>query len=227
MQLSCIRLSDRAASCSPTARRFAPQCFRYSIQKLHDSECSIGFARHPRPKGSRVNVPHSPHFPSDSEPRSLRSAIVTRFMATTDLSVTPASRACPSQASRCGLAPRRPGLPMLTYRSFCTHVDAITPAAWLCAPVAHFQSQQRSSPNFSGLDAHIALFEACSTFTHVSTCVLADPALRDLFHQRLQPVPLPARVAPVASGWSNSCRVGYLPPTGVIRPWHGALKNAG
>jgi len=116
---------------------------------------------------------------------------------------------------------------MLTYRSFCTHVDAITPAAWLCAPVAHFQSQQRSSPNFSGLDAHIALFEACSTFTHVSTCVLADPALRDLFHQRLQPVPLPARVAPVASGWSNSCRVGYLPPTGVIRPWHGALKNAG
>jgi hypothetical protein len=56
-----------------------------------------------------------------------------------------------------------------------THVDATTPAAWLCAGVAHFQSQLRSSPSLSGLDAHIAFFEACSTFIHISTCVLADP----------------------------------------------------
>jgi len=27
-----------------------------------------------------------------------------------------------------------------------------------------------------------------------------------------------------ASGWSNSYRVGYLPPTGVTRPFHGAPR---
>jgi hypothetical protein len=47
---------------------------------------------------------------------------------------------------------------------------------------------------------------------------------RDLLHQRLRPGPLPTRAAPVASGWSNSCRVGYLPPTGSTRPFHGALQ---
>src|SRR5689334_25060512 len=36
--------------------------------------------------------------------------------------------------------------------------------------------------------------------------------VRGLLHQRLRPGPLPARAAPVTSGWSNSCRVGYLPP---------------
>jgi hypothetical protein len=37
-------------------------------------------------------------------------------------------------------------------------------------------------------------------------------------------VPLPAPHAPTASGWSNSCRVGYPPPTGSTRPFHGARK---
>jgi hypothetical protein len=45
---------------------------------------------------------------------------------------------------------------------------------------------------------------------------------RNLLHPRLRPGLLPARAAPVASGWSNSCRVGYLPPTGFSRPFHGA-----
>ena len=51
-------------------------------------------------------------------------------------------------------------------------------------------------------------------------CSLAP--LGDLLHQRLRPGPLPSRAAPVTSGWSNSCRVGYLPPTGFSRPFHGA-----
>jgi hypothetical protein len=44
--------------------------------------------------------------------------------------------------------------------------------------------------------------------------VLADPALPDLLHRRLRAGLLPVPHAPTASGWSNSSRVGYLPPTG-------------
>jgi hypothetical protein len=44
--------------------------------------------------------------------------------------------------------------------------------------------------------------------------MLADAALPHLLLRRLRVLPLPATHAPTASGWSNSCRVGYLPPTG-------------
>jgi hypothetical protein len=50
---------------------------------------------------------------------------------------------------------------------------------------------------------------------------LSDPAS---LRQRLRPLPLPAVTSPAASGWSNSYRVGYLPPTGVTRPFHGAPR---
>jgi hypothetical protein len=53
-------------------------------------------------------------------------------------------------------------------------------------------------------------------------CSLAP--FRGLLHQRLRPGPLPTRAAPAASGWSNRCRVGYLPPTAVTHPSHGALR---
>jgi hypothetical protein len=57
----------------------------------------------------------------------------------------------------------------------------------------------------------------------ILACVLADPAMPDLLHRRLRALPLPAERAPVASGWSSSCRGGYLPPTGRARSFHGAL----
>jgi transposase len=47
----------------------------------------------------------------------------------------------------------------------------------------------------------------------------AHPASRDLWHRRLRVMPLPAPHAPTASGWSNSCRVGYPPPTGSTCPF--------
>jgi internalin A len=48
---------------------------------------------------------------------------------------------------------------------------------------------------------------------------------RGLLHQRLRPGPLPIRAAPAASAWSNCYRVGYLPPTGFSRPFHGARQS--
>src|SRR5690349_1990819 len=48
---------------------------------------------------------------------------------------------------------------------------------------------------------------------------------RDLLRPRLRPGPLPAQAARAASGWSNNYRVGYLPPTGFSRPFHGARQT--
>src|SRR5689334_19479085 len=57
-----------------------------------------------------------------------------------------------------------------------------------------------------------------------SACSLIPPQ-RDLLAQRLRPRPSPARAAPGVSGWSISCRVGYPPPTGSARPFHGARES--
>ena len=113
---------------------------------------------------------------------------------------------------------------MLTASILCSHPLTNTPAAPGAASVARFAPRLRPSSCFNRLGVHIARFEACSVFILIRGCVLADPASLDLCHQRLRIEPLPARHAPTASGWSNSCRVGYLPPTGSTRPFHGALK---
>ena len=123
-----------------------------------------------------------------------------------------------------GLAPHCLGLPVLTASILCSHPLTNTPAALGAASVARFAPRLRPSSCFNRLGVHIARFEACSVFILIRGCVLADPASLDLCHQRLRIEPLPARHAPTASGWSNSCRVGYLPPTGSTRPFHGALK---
>src|SRR5215467_1460335 len=52
--------------------------------------------------------------------------------------------------------------------------------------------------------------------------VLADAPLAHLLHRRPRALSLPTGHAPIASGWSNSCRVGYLPPAGSTCPFHGA-----
>jgi len=141
-----------------------------------------------------------------------------------NLSATPDSLFRFSRIFSWGLAPRCLGLPVLTALILCSHPLTNTPAALGVALVARFTPRQRPSSCFNRLGVHIALFEACSVFILIRGCVLADPAALDLLHRRLRAEPLPVRHAPTASGWSNSCRAGYLPPTGSTRPFHGALK---
>ena len=57
--------------------------------------------------------------------------------------------------------------------------------------------------------------------------MLADPAQPDLLHRRLRDGPLPVPHAPTTSGWSNSCRVGYLPPTGSLGPFTAHVGKTG
>jgi hypothetical protein len=66
----------------------------------------------------------------------------------------------------------------------------------------------------------IVFFEACSTFTHVTACTLARSPYVTLYTGGFSHF-VTSMTAPIASGWSESCRVG-LSPTGKTPPYHGA-----
>ena len=128
------------------------------------------------PRGPRVNRPHSTHFLSDSEPRSLRFTISTRFRATTDLSVTRDDPAYPSRASSWGLSHRRLGLPVLTLPSFA-HMPAPIPR---CFRSVFLLLTSRTDGGLCLIRTSSAVTLPVSRLARRSifilACVLADPA---------------------------------------------------
>ena len=89
------------------------------------------------------------------------------------------------------------------------HAVAITPAD-LLGPFARPPQQQRPSPKFSGVGVRITLFEACSAFTRVTACMLAESPVATLYTRGF--VEFVASLdAPIATGWSDSCRAGFAP----------------
>jgi len=107
----------------------------------------------------------------------------------------------------------------------CTHTITNTPVPPSGVRVARFPPGLRPSPFHTAwaVTLPFSRLAQCS-FSLWSTCSLIRPR-PNLLHRRLRVPPLPAIHAPIASGWSNSCRVGYLPPTGSTRPFHGARKK--
>ena len=57
----------------------------------------------------------------------------------------------------------------------------------------------------------IARFEACSTFTRVAAHMVAKPPKAARYIEVLQSKSLPPSTAPIATGWSDSCRAGFAP----------------
>ena len=53
----------------------------------------------------------------------------------------------------------------------------------------------------------ITAFEACSTFTRVTACVLAESPKVTLYIEGFSRF-VTSATAPIATGWSESCRVG-------------------
>src|ERR1700676_2416039 len=113
--------------------------------------------------------------------RPLRSTIITRFDATTDLSATRGGPVCPSRASGWGLSPRHLGLPVLTLPSFA-HMPAPIPRC-SCFVVLLLASQA---------DGGLRLFRTGSAVTlpvsrltrrsiFILACVLTDPAIAEPF----------------------------------------------
>ncbi|CDQ11467.1 protein of unknown function [Acidithiobacillus ferrivorans] len=56
----------------------------------------------------------------------------------------------------------------------------------------------------------ITLFEACSVFTHVATCILTKPLFMALYTGGFSRF-VTSTTAPIATGWSDSCRAGFAP----------------
>ena len=163
--------------------------------------------------------------PSDLtlELRSLRSTIITRFITIADLSATRRGPAWSSRIAGWELTPRRVGLPMLMRSSFARMSTSLPrrPDPVLVLLTSSVSGGLR--PSLAGSTLALTVSRpARRSLMFQPACSLTP--FRGLLHQRLRPGPLPARAAPVASGWSNSCRVGYPPPTGVTHPSHGALR---
>jgi len=90
-----------------------------------------------------------------------------------------------------GLSSRRPGwrsrppplgLPVLHLISMYTHAFTITPAG-PSDDIAHRFRRWQPSPKSCWVGSCIVLFEACSAFTRVTACVLAESPKVTLLHQ--------------------------------------------
>jgi len=102
------------------------------------------------------------------------------------------------------------GLPVLQRSSSCMHAIANTPAESLGALFARFPKND-SLPRILGrVGFRITLFEACSAFTHVTACILAKPPKVALYTRGFSRF-VTSATAPIATGWSESCRVGFAP----------------
>ena len=62
-----------------------------------------------------------------------------------------------------------------------------------------------------GTISAVARFEACSTFTRVAAHMVAKPPRAARCTGALQSKSLPPSTAPIATGWSDSCRAGFAP----------------
>ncbi len=90
------------------------------------------------------------------------------------------------------------------------HAIANTPAESLGALFARFPKND-SLPRILGrVGFRITLFEACSAFTHVTACILAKPPKVALYTRGFSRF-VTSATAPIATGWSERCRVGFAP----------------
>ena len=70
-------------------------------------------------------------------------------------------------------------------RSPFMHTVATTPTEMLTR-IARYHQHLRPSLFISQVGFCITLFEACSAFTHVTACMIAESPISDPFHQRLR-----------------------------------------
>jgi len=81
------------------------------------------------------------------------------------------------------------------------HADATTPVGSLDQVALRLQ-RRRPSPKFRRVGSHITHFEACSTFTHVSACMLAKSPKATLYTRGFDGF-VTSTTAPIATGWSD------------------------
>lgn len=88
-----------------------------------------------------------------------------------------------------------------------------------------FSPQRRPSPNLRRVGSCIALFEACSAFTHVTACMLARSPSATLYTGGFSRF-VTFTTAPAATGRSDPVPGRDFHPL-LTSAFHGALRNAG
>ena len=82
----------------------------------------------------------------------------------------------------------------------------------------------RPSPCHGRVGSHVECFEACSAFTYVAACLLAESPKATLSIEGFDGF-VTSTAAPIATGWSDSCRVGVAPTENarLFTAHHGAI----
>ena len=88
-----------------------------------------------------------------------------------------------------------------------------------------FSPQRRPSPNLRRVGSCIALFEACSAFTHVTACMLARSPSATLYTGGFSRL-VTFTAAPAATGRSDPVPGRDFHPL-LTSAFHGALRHAG
>ena len=101
-----------------------------------------------------------------------------------------------------GHAPPPLGFLVLLNVSLCRHAIAITPVGPQLQSL-HVELPQRPSPSHCRVGSHIVRFEACSAFTRVTACLLAELPKATLSIEGFGSF-VTSTVAPIATGRSDS-----------------------
>src|SRR5207249_5436873 len=132
------------------------------------------------------------------------------FDGTMGLSDSPGGRACPSRASRC--VTHSP--PRVSRVAFVLPVQACRrhyPGGIVAGiELLPGERRRRPSPNVRWVGSRVNRFEACSAFTHVTACLLAESPDATLCIEGFGSL-VTSAAASIATGWSNRCQVGLAP----------------
>ncbi|GEM_PF-6928225 len=160
-------------------------------------------------------------LPKHPEVRALSSTGITRLQRYYDPLRVPAGPL--SLLSALEFTSTRSGVPPLAQTAFPT-CRAHYPGGPEPVPTSVASRPVRPSPLFRRVGVHDFTFEACSSFTRVTACRVAQPPEVALV-TRLRPGPLPVQAACQLPDLPTTIWVG-LSPTGDLRRW-GALNKAG
>ena len=144
---------------------------------------------------------------------TMNSTEYPAFITHTDPSATPRDPACPSRDSGWLVTPQPPqGASRVATISLRSHAAATTPVEPLGARFAHSPSDS-SLPRFSGGSASTLQFSRpAQRFTARCSLRARGVTYVTLFIKGFSRF-VTSTTAPIATGWSESCRVG-LSPTG-------------
>ena len=92
----------------------------------------------------------------------------------------------------------------------CAHATATTPAEPLGRRSLAGSQRWQPSPLREQVGFRIGVFEACSAFTRVAACTLAESPKATLYIGGFGCF-VTSTTAPIATGWSESCQAGIAP----------------